>query len=106
MTDGDLQIVVMAVASSTGGEFRTLNDDFGVWSDCESAQASVNLVKLSRSNEKYRFMGKEVREISRCFVVPPRVLTKVVPVPVPLSVPGRFGSKFPVNYGSSVLYGS
>ena len=59
MTDGDLQIVVMAVASSTGGEFRTLNDDFGVWSDCESAQASVNLVKLSRSNEKYRFMGKE-----------------------------------------------
>ena len=50
--------------------------------------------------------GKEVRQISRCFVVPPRVLTKVVPVPVPLSVPGRFGSKFPVNYGSSVLYGS
>ena len=31
---------------------------------------------------------------------------KVVPVPVPLSVPGRFGSKFLVNYGSSVLYGS
>ena len=34
--------------------------------------------------------------------------TKVfpVPVPVPLSVPGLFGSKFPVLYGSSVLYGS
>ena len=29
-----------------------------------------------------------------------------VPVPVPLSVPGLFGSKFPVLYGSSVLYGS
>ena len=34
------------------------------------------------------------------------VATKVVPVPVPLSVPGLFGCKFPVLYGSSVLYGS
>ena len=37
---------------------------------------------------------------------PVRPSIKVVPVPVPLSVPGRFGSKVPVNYGSSVFYGS
>ena len=42
VTDGDLQIVPVAILLSNGGKFRALNDDLRVGGDCESALASAS----------------------------------------------------------------
>ena len=42
VSDGDLEIVLVAILPSDGGKFRALNDDLSVGGNCEFAQASAN----------------------------------------------------------------